>query len=72
MNVTIKEHRKEPLKMTEIPEKPLISKNTLIQLGMLQIKEDGSFGSQNDMCIPGNNCMVETLGTARQAIEAKF
>ena len=49
---------------------PLINKNTLIQLGMLQIKEDGSFGSQNDMCIPGNICMVETLGTARQAIEA--
>lgn len=49
---------------------PLISKNTLIQLGMLQIREDGSFGSQNDMCIPGNICMMETLGTARQAIEA--
>ena len=31
---------------------PLISKNTLIELGMLQIKEDGFFANQNDMCIP--------------------
>ena len=37
---------------------------------MLQIREDGSFGSQNDMCIPGNICTVEILGTARQATEA--
>ena len=32
---------------------PLISKNTLIELGMLQIKEDGSFATENEMRIPG-------------------
>ena len=28
---------------------PLISKNTLIKLGMLQVREDGSFAQENDM-----------------------
>ena len=32
---------------------PLISKNTLIELGMLQIKEDGSFATENEIRIPG-------------------
>ena len=30
---------------------PLISKNTLIKLGMVQIREDGSFAQENDMKI---------------------
>ena len=35
----------------KINSPPLISKNTLIELGMLQIKEDGSFADKNDMRI---------------------
>ena len=34
-----------------ISSPPLISKNTLIELGMLQIKEDGSFTTVNDLRI---------------------
>ncbi|MEW8092563.1 MAG: reverse transcriptase family protein, partial [Candidatus Thiodiazotropha endolucinida] len=36
----------------KINSPPLISKNTLIELGMLQIKEDGSFADKNDMRMP--------------------
>ena len=32
----------------KINSPPLISKNTLMELGMLQIKEDGSFADKND------------------------
>lgn len=48
---------------------PLISKNTLIQLGMLQIKEDGSFAEQNDMRIPNNECHVSSVTAAGEIQE---
>ena len=55
----------------KINSPPLISKNTLIELGMLQIKEDGSFANQNDMRIPGEILDIRTVTTNRsqQAIQ---
>ena len=42
---------------------PLISKNTLMELGMLQIKEDGSFAAQNEMRIPTDISNIHAVGT---------
>ena len=42
---------------------PLISKNTLMKLGMLQIKEDGSFAAQNEMRIPTEISNIHAVGT---------
>ena len=40
-----------------------ISKNTLMELGMLQIKEDGSFAVQNEMRIPTEISNIHAVGT---------
>ena len=55
----------------KINSPPLISKNILIELGMLQIKEDGSFANQNDMRIPGEILDIRTVTTnkSHQAIQ---
>ena len=45
----------------KINSPPLISKNTLIELGMLQIKEDGSFADKNDMRIPKDINDIHTV-----------
>ena len=55
----------------------LISKDTMIGLGMLQIKEDGSFANQNDMCIPDavSEICAETtnkLHKTKEGITSKF
>ena len=52
-NQTCGKHAKFLVIKGKINSPPLISKDTLIDLGMLQIRENGSFANQNDMCIPG-------------------
>ena len=42
---------------------PLISKNILMELGMLQIKEDGSFAIQNEMRILTEIFNIHAVGT---------
>ena len=40
---------------------PLISKTTLTELGMLQIRDDGSFAEQNELRIPGDGPHINTV-----------
>ena len=56
----------------KINSPPLISKDTLIELGMMQIKEDGSFANQNDMRIPEEISDIRAVTTTitHQAIAA--
>ena len=61
----------------KINSPPLISKNTLIELGMLQIKEDGSFADKNDMRMPEDindiHAVLQTVSTqAVKGITNKF
>ena len=44
---------------------PLISKNTLIELGMLEIREDGSFAASNDICIPEEISTINAVDKQR-------
>ena len=55
-----------------ISSPPLTSKNTLIELGVLQIKEDGSFTTANDLRILdgiSNIHAVEKPGMSNQTTE---
>ena len=49
---------------------PLISKTTLTVLGMLQIRDDGSFAEQNELRIPGDgphiNAVSETFSSKQE------
>ena len=40
---------------------PLISKSTLIELGMLQIRDDGSFAETNSLRIPGKETHINAV-----------
>ena len=44
---------------------PLISKNTLIELGMLEIREGGSFAASNDICIPEEISTINAVDKQR-------
>ena len=43
---------------------PLISKGTLMELGMLEIREDGSLGKSNDMKIQNDTSSINTVNTS--------
>ena len=40
---------------------PLISKSTLTELGMLQIRDDGSFAEPNSLRIPGKETHINAV-----------
>ena len=40
---------------------PLISKSTLTELGMLQIRDDGSFAEPNSLRIPGKETHINAI-----------
>ena len=54
---------------------PLISKGTLMELGMLEIREDGSLGKRNDMRIqkamPSINTVASSLSTNEECSDSK-
>ena len=52
---------------------PLIGKDTLIDLGMLQIRPDGLLAQSNDLRIPGETPSIKTVArdeTMRRQIKA--